>query len=761
MLDTPKHLPQADDEVIDLKTLIGTILNAKWFILGTMLIFVIVGGIYCALRTPMYQTNSLISVSNKSSNALESSVLANAAMFGGFSRTDPVSTESQILKSRAVLSPVIQQLHLDLSITPLYFPGIGGHMARSFETLHPNQVAPARFGFSRYNWGGAKLTVNHFEVPADLQDHPFTLTAGKLGAYTVSFQGKILGTGHVGIPLIRVLHNGHLLSLTVASLKANPGTQFMLVKAREMNTLTALGHMIKIQQVNKMASLLSLSLEGENPTQIAEVLDALDNSAQNESIHQKSEQAAKTLSFLKAQIPAVENKLILAESALNAYRASSGNIDITAQGTAMLQGLSSLQSQITTLRVQRQSLESQYTNKSYEIQSLTTQIQALETQKQKLIAQTKTLPSADQTLMQLTRNVTVQNAVYTKLLGNLQQFELLKEGTIGDVQIIDDAFVPYQNINKPASMLLTLFALLGALLSIMGVFVRQYLFRGIEDPEIIENKYGLPVFGTMHQCKAQYKQLQKFARGSVKHLSVLEELDSHDVTVESFRSLRTNLIFELAKTDNNVIAISGPIPNVGKSFVSVNAAVALAEANKRVLLIDGDIRKGDIYQYFKDVRYPGLCDLLAGTAKVDECIHHTRIQNLDFIPTGRLPKRHTQVLMSKNFEDILAFLKQQYDVVIIDTAPVLAVTDACIIGKLAGVRLLVMAYGMHDEKELQLTQARYEKAGLDITGCVFNLIKLSNSALSNRYQYAYRYSSKRSQAEAALQEQQDSTPEKS
>lgn len=743
MTRQPTHPTASDptEDVIDLREILATILNEKWKVIITAFIFVVIAVIYCLLRAPVYQTDLLLNVSSQGSSMLQSSLLQNIPGLGSsFGQANPVNTEMNVLSSRAVLVPVIKKLNLDIQVKPAYFPLIGHPIARAYDRNNFNQqIAPPKLGLSRYNWGGSQLKIESLEVSPALLEKPILLIAGKDGHYQLKYQDHVIGEGTVGSPLSLTLNQDVTLKLTVKSLKANEGARFSIEKLRMVDVLKNLNTLLSVSQADKMASLLTITIQGEDARKITDILNAIGLSAMAQSTQEQADQSARTIAFLKARIPGVEKELIQSEKALNDYRSQTGNISTSDQGQALLTQIGTVQTQITTLAVAKATASQQYTPNSYQIKTLDTQIQSLKAERTKLENMIKALPNADQQLMQLERNVTVQNAVYTNLLSNLQQFELLQAGAVGDVQIVDQAYLPYYKSNKPAPLVIVLFAILGLFLSIAYIFIRKYLFQGIEDPEIFENKYNLPVMGTLQSSKLQTKQLEKLAKGSIKHLSLLEEIDPHDITVESFRSLRTTLLFELREKKDNLILISGPTPNVGKSFVSVNTAASFAETGKKILLIEADIRRGSIHQYFLQARYPGLCDYLGGNTNIEACIHKTRIENLDLMPTGHLPKRHTQLLMQGSFEQLILSLKKEYDLIIIDTAPVLAVPDATIVGKLAAVKLLVFGYGEHNEREVRMTAQRFEKAGLWITGCIVNKIKTSTSRYSNKYQYAYHY----------------------
>jgi len=339
----------------------------------------------------------------------------------------------------------------------------------------------------------------------------------------------------------------------------------------------------------------------------------------------------------------------------------------------------------------------------------------------------------------LSRNVAIQNKLYMSLLNEVQQYELMQAGTISQLNVIDEASVPYASQQKPASKIIGIAGALGFLLSIAYIFLRQYLWKGIEDPDVVEARYNLPVIGSLHDSKLQLKQAQQLVKHQIKNLKLLSELDPHDLTVEGLRSLRTNLLFELPKRENNIITVSGPVPNIGKSFTAANLAQIMADANKKVLLVDADIRKGDLHHYFLAKRSPGLSELIRGKVDMEKAIYHTRVKGLDFLPTGQFPTKHAELLMNKRTKELLQALSKNYDMVIIDTAPLLAVTDAILLCKHAATKLMVLGYAKHDHKEIQLTIDRMKKGGVDLSGFIFNRVKVSHTYYGNKYKYKYKY----------------------
>ena len=193
-----------------------------------------------------------------------------------------------------------------------------------------------------------------------------------------------------------------------------------------------------------------------------------------------------------------------------------------------------------------------------------------------------------------------------------------------------------------------------------------------------------------------------------------------DVCIESLRSLRTSMQFTLQDARNHIVMFTGPLPGVGKSFLTINLAVLLAHSGKRVLMIDGDMRRGALEKHLGGSQDNGLSELLSGQISLEEAVRATEIDNLAFISCGRRPPNPSELLMSPRLPLYLDGLGKRYDVILIDTPPVLAVTDASIIGGYAGSTFFVVRSGMHSEGEIADALKRLHSAGVHVQGAIFN-----------------------------------------
>jgi tyrosine-protein kinase Etk/Wzc len=321
-----------------------------------------------------------------------------------------------------------------------------------------------------------------------------------------------------------------------------------------------------------------------------------------------------------------------------------------------------------------------------------------------------------------------------------------KAGTVGNVRIVDYAELPTKPIKPKKRLFVLISFFLGLSLGVVLAFIRRMLNRGVENPDLIEKQLNIPVYATIPHSKQQEKvntRLRKNYKPQTNELSILALEYKDDLAIESLRSLRTTLHFAFLEAQNNIIMITGPSPSVGKSFVSINLATVLADAGKKILLIDGDLRKGFINKALGVSREQGLSELISNTLSLDAAIHKIPIANFDFIATGAIPPNPSELLLHERFSHLLANISKLYDHVIIDSPPLLAVTDAAIIGRMASVTLMVVKAGLHPMRELEQSTKRLTQAGVQLKGFVFNDVPKASSIYGyggyGRYVYQYSY----------------------
>ena len=623
---------------------------------------------------------------------------------------------------------------MDIQVEPNYFPLIGEFVARRFKPDAENSVARPMFGMESFAWGGEKLKLAELTLPPELLGKQLTLVSGESGSFTLlDDNDNLLIKGQVGQA---ISENG--IKLRVETLQANPNTTFSVVRNPRLTTILNYQKVLDVSERGKESGMVGLALESTEPATAIEILNEIAQLYVQQNIERTSAEAAQSLGFLKDQLPQVRKDLEKAEDALNRFQIRSKSIDISLEAKAILDQIVSLDTAISTLKLQQAEMDRKFTPQHPAYRALMGQLAELTNKQQRLAKQVEGLPSTQQELLSLTRDLKVSTEIYTQLLNKSQELDVMRAGAVGNVRLIDTADVDLRNPVKPKKSLIVLIAtLFGAFIAIGYVLFRKALNRGVENPDEIE-KLGLPVYASIPFSSLQKVEDEKntLGRGS-RAAPLLASSHPTDLAIEGLRSLRTSLHFAMLEANNNRLMISGPSPKVGKSFVSANLAAVIAQSGQRVLLVDVDMRKGYIHKIFGIPVENGLSDLLAKRCDLGAATHATEIENLHVIGRGQIPPNPSELLMHKNFSEFLEQISAKYDQVILDTPPFLAVTDAAIVGRQSGTNLIVTRFDLNPAREIELTMRRFSQNGIELKGAIFNGVEKRASA---KYGYgAYGY----------------------
>jgi tyrosine-protein kinase Etk/Wzc len=369
------------------------------------------------------------------------------------------------------------------------------------------------------------------------------------------------------------------------------------------------------------------------------------------------------------------------------------------------------------------------------VAALDAQIAALQGNLGKMGKSVQTLPDTEQTALRLLRDVHVDTELYTNLLNSAQQLRIAKAGQVGDVRIVDFAEAADDPVRPKRFMVILISFGAGLFIGIVFAFVRKTLYGGVERPDELEAALGVPVFAVVPRSEQQLR-LQQDVMMRRRGLHVLAEQAPQDIAVEGVRNLRTSLQLTVDDNQNNVVMLTGSRPDAGKSFLSVNLSALVASTSKRTLVIDGDMRRGDVHSHFGLQHQPGLSDVLRG-GDLQSSIQREVLPGLDVLTKGSLPSHPSELLMSKRFESMLEELKKQYDLIIIDTPPVLAVTDSTVIGRHVGTTLLVIRHGRHPVGELAETVKRLRNGGVNLQGVLLTDVPQAGAFIGSGYRGGY------------------------
>ncbi|WP_429302556.1 polysaccharide biosynthesis tyrosine autokinase [Paraburkholderia sp. GAS199] len=704
---------RTEEEDVVLGQLVQVIIDDIWWLIAIAAVIVGIAGAYCFLAKPIYSADAHVRVeqSDNTSQALTQTQTGAAITTGSTSL--PTDAEIEIIKSRGVVGPVVQQLKLNFSVAPKTFPLLGSIAAR-FAT--PGQPARAWLGLSSYAWGGEEADVDSIDVIPALEGQKLTMTAIDDQHYElVAANGALLLRGQVGQQA-----QGGGVTMLVNKLVARPGEQFTVMRANDLDAIAAFQSAITVQEQGKQTGVIQISLEDKSPEHAALVANALAQSYVRQHVLSKQADASKMLDFLKSEEPRLKSDLERAEAALTAYQRQSGSINASDEAKVYLEGSVQYEQQIAGLRLQMASMTERYGDDHPMIKAAREQMAELQAQRAKYADRFRDLPATEVKAVQLQRDAKVAEDIYVLLLNRVQELSVQKAGTGGNVHIVDEAMRPGAPVKPKKVLILSAAVILGLIAGTGFVFLRRNMFKGIDDPDHIERAFHLPVFGLVPLSAEQALLETGFERGGERLRSVLANARPKDVTVESLRSLRTSMQFTMMDARNRIVMLTGPMAGVGKSFLTVNLAVLLAHSGKRVLMIDGDMRRGALERYLGGPQDNGLSELLSGQISLEEAIRGSVVDGLSFISCGRRPPNPSELLMSPRLPQYLDGLAKRYDVILIDTPPVLAVTDASIIGAYAGSTFFVMRSGVHSEGEITDALKRLRAAGVHVQGGIFN-----------------------------------------
>ncbi|OGV25872.1 MAG: hypothetical protein A3F18_02855 [Legionellales bacterium RIFCSPHIGHO2_12_FULL_37_14] len=694
------------ENTIDFWEIIGQILENKLIIFIITAVCLACGVFYASRQIPQYQASTLIQFEDSSGGKGLGVVNPN---FMGLARGNGAAVHIALLRSRVILEPVCKILGLNISASPKQ-----GFFARLLP-LHRSTIE-----------------IDKLELPESYTNMPLDLVYDKPGHVVLyNDKQKMLLRGSIHDLL---QNTDGSIKLKIATINALEGDHFLVMKSATEHIVQALSGKINITDLGgrQAIGIVDVTLQDANPERAVRILNQIAKTIRELDARKQSLEASKTLEFLHQQLPITKASLEKTEQKLNQYRVSSGKIDFRLQSRSLLEDFIRVDKNLARLKIQKTDMKQQYTMAHPALIALTQKIKAIEQERAGLEKQLKVLPYSDQIALNLSRDVRVKMELYTALLSKIQHLNVIKAGTVSDVNILSLAKLPEAPLPIRKKAIYLASVLLGLILSAMVIFAKKLIFSKVEDPLWSERKFNISNLAIVPYSR-EHENLQDGKR------KLLAETNPRSLSIEALRSLRTSMQIHLSCQSLNIIAILGISPGVGKTFISSNIAYLLAMAEKRVLLIDADLRRGTMHRYFNVSPKPGFAELISGSKTVTETLVPTMHENLTILPRGSYPSDPAELLSSTRCKELINQFSQQYDIVIIDTPPVLLVTDATVIGSLTTANYLVLGSNAHRHKEVEMAVTRLQGAGITIGGSIFNFHNMKSQRNPYYYSHYYHY----------------------
>lgn len=760
-LNYPDDTEQEDEELLHYLMLLWS----RKLLVGTFLLLGCIVGVVIALsQNSLYQADALIHLETKQSGISLSQDITDL-----MSNESDAITEIEIVKSRMVLGKTVREQKLDIVSIPKSIP----LFANLFSFL---QMPVPEWGWlSSYGLIGESLEVESLSVVAELVGKPLIVSRLDENSYQVESPDGTILNGALGQMLS---HPAGEFQINVANISARPGVEFSVEKVSELVALNRLRNSIKVAEKGRNSNLLNITLKGGDTQVAKKTLDQIIQTYVSQNIGRSSEEAEKSISFLEKQLPIVQNDLSEAENDLNEFRLKNESIDLAAESASVLERMIVIDTQLSELSLEEAELSRLYTQSHPRYTALLKKRATLAAQKESLTTAMQTFPETQQEILKRTRNLEVNQHIYLQLLNKKQELNVLKASTVGSVRIIDSAAVNPVPVSPNRTSIVAMCAFLATILGCGLVLMRSFLERNVDSPDDI-SKLNLPVYATIPRSVVEDEQANR--------AFILARDYPAELSVEALRSLRTSLHFGMLEDGKGIVSITGPAPGIGKSFVAANLAYLCAESGSKVLLIDTDMRRGTVAQLFGlENKTAGLSELLAGTIKLEQAIRpiavgagarniaedNLRVQNRDLepeleavlegidllesdnsassgdesvqtghlsiLPRGKAPPNPSELLMQDRLPNLLREAAQSYDLVILDTPPVLAVTDAMIVGRYADMNFMVVRHSQTRISEMEQVAKVFSINSVELSGAILNSYDQKASKYG-QYGYAYGY----------------------
>ena len=730
--------PQLQMEEVHLTDYIHVIMRRRRIFLTAFITLFIGVALYTFLMKPVYESSATLHV--KDDKGAKGGLLGDLALLNS---ANPVDAELEILKSRTNAEEVVKRLHLT-------------------------------WGISKKS-KGLSFKLSEFVTTSSEPEFLIRVTGPDTFSVTPRDGSPVLN-GRSG-QLIRT----ERLTLLITDLKGKGGDSFTLTMRNFNASADGLRRKIKASEVGKKTNIIKVTYSDTDPVLSRDVVNTLVQAYLDQTLSFKTEEASRTVTFVEEQINGIRNDLDLAEKNLQSYKSASGVVKLDAEAEELVRKMSEIEKEraavslqrkqvefalsalqearrkgqvytpavfrddpliaamatrLTELEVQRRALVADNTENHPQVKAIAGQIDQLQKKlqatyetsrsnlakqetsiQQQLLqyeARMRTLPAAERDLARLMRISKVNADIYMFLLQKHEEARIAKASTISNIKVVDPAITPDNPVKPQKKKNLLLGLLVGLMFGVGAAFFVDYLDDTVKDEEEAKRALGWPLLAMIPVIEsAGSEQSSRSSRLIVKH-------KPKSSVAEAFRGLRTAIHFSSLRREAKVVMITSSFPGEGKSTIAANLAVTIAQAGNRVILVDCDLRRPSMNTLFEHPRTPGVTEVLAGDVALADALHTTDIENIFLLTAGTIPPNPAELLCSDSMRDLLAGLRESYDMVIIDAPPVIPVTDAPLLSSLTDMVVIVLESGRIPAKAAQRMKELLQSVQAPVAGFVLN-----------------------------------------
>lgn len=717
---TDKQTDTDGGSELQLTDLLAQLMARKWLIIFTTVAGLLVGLFQGQLPPDQFRATALVNIEQRQQSIDLPEILVGAGLRNNANTR--IAAEAHIINSRFILDPVVRDLNLDWRLTPDRFPVIGHVAERRAVPSIPNLIAPEN---TRY---GDSVSMDLLEVDEPLIGRRARIVVTGPDSFEARLQDRTPVAGRVG-ELVELVP-GFRFRISQMSL---PEGRSLTIQRVPMRVAAAQlrGGLRVTERAPANSGIVDFQFISTDRDLTQRAVNAIIASYRAQTLDRRSAEIDQSLQFIETQLSEIRDQTAQAATALSTFRQERQTAELTITSQELLQRIIGIEAELEDLRFREQQLSQRLTENHPDYRALLDQRARLETRLGEMRVEAANLPPLEQELLRLTQALERSVEIERQLSARSEQLSVVRASTVSNVHMLEAA-ESVQHIGPNRTRPLQLGALLGLVVGIAFVLGLNFMRRGIDDSRVIE-ELGLSLYATINRVVGLR------TGGHTDANYALARTAPGDIVVESLRGLRTGLQFSLAGASRKSLMITSPAPSMGKSFVSLNLSLVAAQAGARVLLIDADMRKGRLRKQFKNSpKDKGLSELLSGAATIDEVLITDADSGLQFIGTGKYPPNPADLLTSTAFDELMSEAADAYDLVIIDTPPVLAVTDPGIIGQKVGMSLLVVKHLETTRAEILSTMKIMDTSGVKLSGAILNQFDASASRYGH-YGHKYGY----------------------